>query len=261
MDYGLTDLVYVGLAVFLLGMNKGGMPLAGVAMPVLILLWPDPARSARDAVAFVLPLLCVMDVFAIVFYRRYILWKTLLPLMPGVLFGVALATLLFVPESGALIEVSDRALKAAIGVMGLVFVAFRAARSWIARKLSVSPPPHPAQASLYGFTAGITSTLAHAAGPVMQMYLLPRKLDRMNFAATNAGFFFALNLIKVAPFAVLGRFSAPNLQLALVMLPVIPAGVAAGFLLVRAMKTAHYTALIYAVLAVTSVLLIVKAIG
>lgn len=251
----------MGLAVFLLGMNKGGLPVASVALPILILIWPDQSVAARSAVAFVLPLLCVMDVVAILFYRRHIQWALLLPLLPGTIAGVAVATLFFVSEHGALIAISDRGLKLMIGILGLVFVSYRAAQKWILHRLALAPPPHLAQATAYGLTAGVTSTLAHAAGPVMQMYLLSRKLDRLQFAGTNAGFFFILNLLKILPFAMLGRFHLSDLKLGATMIPLIPFGVALGYTLVRLMKTKHYIGFIYVVLFITSVTLILKAIG
>jgi hypothetical protein len=46
-------------------MSKGGLPVAPVALPILILAWPDRNAAARQAVAFMLPLLCAMDIVAL----------------------------------------------------------------------------------------------------------------------------------------------------------------------------------------------------
>jgi uncharacterized membrane protein YfcA len=91
------------------------------------------------------------------------------------------------------------------------------------------------------------------------MYLLPQRLPKLEFAGTSAGFFFITNLVKLIPFTWLGRIEAGNLRLAGLMLPLIPAGVAAGYLLVRFMKPRHYEGLIYGVLLATSIVLIMKA--
>ena len=77
----------------------------------------------------------------------------------------------------------------------------------------------PVKTGMLGFLAGFTSTLAHAAGPVLQMYLLPQQLSKLHFAGTTAAFFFLLNLIKLVPFALLGRLETGNLLLAGCMLP------------------------------------------
>jgi len=113
--------------------------------------------------------------------------------------------------------------------------------------------------SLFGFAAGMTSTLAHAAGPVMQMYLLPQHLEKKKFAGTNCAFFWILNLVKLIPFILLGRNQPENLQLGGVLLPVIPLGVALGWWMTHKTEQKHYTALIYIVLLITSVTLIIKA--
>ena len=257
--YAPMELGWIGLSVFLLGMAKGGVPVGTVALPILILIWPVEHQAGRAAVAFVLPLLCIMDIFAIAFFRKYILWKHIRPLLPSTLLGVVVASMLFVSSEQALLAVSDRTLKTCIGVLGLLFVAYQAMRRWILHRLAEAALPPGLQHILFGIGAGLTSTLAHAAAPLMQMYLLPKRLDRLNFAGTMAGFFFLLNLIKLLPFAALGRFNMPDLALGLMLVPLIPLGVATGFLIVRSCKTRVYIGFIYTILFVTSVTLLIKA--
>ena len=50
------------------------------------------------------------------------------------------------------------------------------------------------QAAGYGASAGFATTVANAAGPVMNLYLLARRLPKHEFVATGAWFFFAVNL-------------------------------------------------------------------
>ena len=257
-QYAILDLFWIGLSLFLIGMSKGGFPVGSVALPVLILVWPAQAQAARAAVGFMLPMLCLMDVVALCFYRRHVQWRRLAVLMPGTLLGVALASALFVSDESALIAVSDRALKIIIGALGIFFVAYFAAKKWVFRQLHASRP-NWCRGSGFGFAAGVTSTLAHAAGPVMQMYLLPQALKKKQFAATSCAFFWMLNLIKLIPFVWFGRIQADNLKLGGVLLPVIPLGVACGWWLTHRTRQKHYTVLIYGVLLFTSVLLIFKA--
>jgi uncharacterized membrane protein YfcA len=239
-------------------MSKGGFPVGAIALPLLILVWPAQASAARAAVGFMLPMLCLMDVFALMFYRRHVLWRRLIYLMPATVLGVAVASYLFVSES-AMISVSDKALKLLIGVLGIVFVIYFAAKKWILRHIHASQP-NWTTGTVFGFAAGITSTLAHAAGPVMQMYLLPQQLEKKKFAGTSAAFFWMLNLIKLLPFMMLGRIQPEGLKLGGVLLPVIPLGVALGWWLTHKTDQKHYTRLIYVVLLITSVMLILKAI-
>jgi uncharacterized membrane protein YfcA len=251
----------IALSLLLLGMSKGGFPVGSIALPLLVLAWPSRADAARGAVGFMLPMLCLMDVVAVLIYRNHIEWKRLWRVIPGACIGVLLASALFISESNALIAISDRILKLAIGGVGILFVMYFAARRWILARLDTAATPGWTVGTGFGVTAGLTSSLAHAAGPLMQMYLLPQHLPKLHFAATMAGFFFVLNLTKMIPFALLGRIQVDNLLLGAVMLPVIPLGVSLGYLLVRVTRQRYYVGIIYAILLATSIILIAKALA
>ena len=68
-----------------------------------------------------------------------------------------------------------------------------------------------------------------------------------------------LNLVKMVPFVWFGRIQPDNLRLGAALLPVIPLGVALGWWLTHRTEQKYYTLLIYAVLLITSVTLILKA--
>ncbi len=253
--------LWIALAVFLQGMNKGGLPAGVVALPLLVLIWPDQTQPARQAVGFLLPLLCVMDLFAMALYRRHVLWRRIVPLLPGVLLGVALASALVLSDSSRWIDVSDRVLRALIGILGLLFVLYRAFAVLLLGRIGPADHPSRRRTAACGLLAGITSTLAHAAGPVMQMYYLPQRLPKMNYAATLAGFFTVTNLLKVPFFVLHDRITPTTLRLNLWMLPVIPFGVLTGYRLVRRLDPRHYTAVIYALLAGASAVLTLQSFG
>lgn len=258
---GFTPAVYgwLVLSVLLMGMGKGGFPVGAIALPLMILTWPDQAASARGAIAFMLPLLCCMDCVAVWLHRRHIRWDIIRRVLPSALVGIALGSLLFVSDHHALLAVSDRWLKLAIGVVGLLFLIYRVTKDRLTRRLTTGPAHYPAAPHLIGFVAGITSTLAHAAGPVMRMHLLPQKLPKLEFVGTVAGFFFIVNLTKMVPFMLLGRLQTSDLAQAGFFLPFLPLGVLAGTALVRLFKEHHYTIFVYVILAVTSVTLITRA--
>lgn len=259
--YPPSGLAWIALSLFLLGMSKGGFPVGSIAMPILVLMWPTQTGAARAAVGFLLPMLCLMDVVATTLYRKHIQWSRIWRMIPGSILGVGIAAALFISDQHALIQVTDGALRVAIGILGLIFVAWHVANKQIRRTLTKTHTPGWAACSCYGTTAGITSSLAHAAAPIMQMVLLPQKLPKLQFAATMTAYFLLLNLIKMVPFTLMGRIQIPNLLLGLLLLPILPAGVLSGFLLVRVTQEKHYATLIYAALAVASFFLILNGIG
>ena len=252
-QYAWTEVAWIAAAVFLMGVSKGGFPLGGLAMPILILMWPEQATAARSVVAFMLPLLCGMDIVSLIFYRRDVNWKAIAPLVPGTLLGVALASVLFVSDTGALIAISDRVLKGLIGVIGIVFVVFQLTKRWILGRMEESEEtvrPGKMRSAVLGLAAGVLSTISHSAGPAAIIYFVPQRLGKLGLAGTMVAFFWGL----------LGRLEMGNLMLALWMAPVIPIGVGIGYGLVRVLKERSYIGLIYVALVITSAMLIHRAI-
>ncbi len=259
---GLTPaaLGWLLLSVLLMGMGKGGFPVGAIALPLMILTWPNQAEAARGAVAFMLPLLCCMDIVAVGIHRRHIRWDLIRPALPAALIGIALGSLLFVSDQHALLSISNRGLELGIGIVGFLFLIYRAAKGHLTRRLQAAPPHAPSAPRLTGFAAGVTSTLAHAAGPLMQMHLLPLQLPKLQFVGTIAAFFLIVNLTKLLPFLLLGRLQGDDLARAGLLIPVLPLGVLIGAALVRQFQERHYTIFIYLILAATSTSLVARAI-
>ena len=82
---GLSWLV-IGICAFLVGFSKTGIPCAGVlVVPLLASVMP-----ARQSVGFLLPILCLADVMAVVYWRRHADWSKLVKLMPWALVGIVI---------------------------------------------------------------------------------------------------------------------------------------------------------------------------
>lgn len=257
MDLSFLQLGALALVVLIISMSKGGFPVGDMAVPVLIMVWPGTFDPTKTAVAFLLPLLCVMDIFAVVMLRKHIQWKRVWALLPSSLAGIALGSFLILPQNSAFV-LPDKGLKLFIGVMGLGFVLHR----WwtVSHPKPVTGSGESAfMRGVYGLAGGFTSTAYHGAGPIMRMYFLPLKLPKMEFAATSAAYFWVINAIKLAPNAYYGRIEMVNLKLALPLLVFAPIGVILGYWLVRVTKEEHYRAFIYLMLIASSLWLIYSA--
>lgn len=256
---GFSGYEWLGIAasILVMGMSRGGLPVSGIALPLMVLLWPEQGQAARSAVSFMLPLLCIMDLFGVFLFRGKPDWRHLRALMPATITGVAVASLFFVSDRG--ISVSDQHLKLVIGLLGLAFTAWHLWGGKLRQTADARAAGRRWRPVVYGFSGGLTSTIAHAAGPVMQMYFLPTGLAKMPFAATTVYYFLFLNLIKLLPFAAFGRFSSEQLKADLLMLPVIPVGVLAGYGLVKVMRERFYSRFIHLTLCLTSALLVYRA--
>jgi hypothetical protein len=258
-NFTSPEWIGISLVILIMGMSKGGLPIAGVALPLLVLIWPEQGQAARSAVSFMLPLLCAMDLVGILLYRGKPDWSHIKMLLPATLAGVLVASLFFVSDRG--ISVSDQMLKLTIGALGLFFTGWH---FWGQRFFLHNPGEivnTVGRARFYGFFGGLTSTIAHAAGPVMQMYFLRTGLAKTQFAATTIYFFVFLNAVKLIPFALLGRFTREQLIVDLKMLPLIPVGVLLGYFIVRIMNKEHYSIFIYTTLFLTSLILVYRALS
>gem|GEM_PF-2696125 len=121
-DFSTPEWIGISLVIMIMGMSKGGLPIAGVALPLLVLLWPEKGQAARSAVSFMLPLLCAMDLVGVLLYRGKPDWSHIKKLLPPTVAGIIAASLFFVSDKG--ISVSDQMSKLVVGILGLSFTGW-----------------------------------------------------------------------------------------------------------------------------------------
>jgi uncharacterized membrane protein YfcA len=98
--------------------------------------------------------------------------------------------------------------------------------------------------------SGLTSTIAHAGGPPLSVYLLPQQLEKAVLVGTTVIFFAVINLVKLVPYAWLGLFDARNLVTSLVLSPLAPVGIGLGVFLMRRTSERLFYRIAYALLLV-----------
>lgn len=223
-------------AVTLMGLAKGGFAGLGLLALPLMSLVVSPVQAA----AIMLPILLVQDVVTVWAYRRTWSGRALTLIAPGVIVGILLGYLLAA-------QVSDAAVKLAIGLISVVFAARRLWQERGAEKPAATRPGLAAS-SFWGVICGFTSMIAHAGGPPFQMYILPQRLARDVFVGTGAVFFAAVNWIKVPPYMALGQFTPGNVATSTALFPVALASTLAGVWLVRRVPVERLYAIIYALL-------------
>jgi len=225
-----------------MGVSKGGFG-SGVgilATPLVALTVPTP-----QAAAILLPILLVMDVTGLAAYRGVFSRENLKLILAGGISGVALGAFTFRFFDEALIRV----------VMGTIALSF------VAHRLYGPPRAAPAVRStpkglFWSALAGLTSTIAHAGGPPLNIYLLPQQLEKRVFVGTTVIFFAIINAVKVIPYFWLGLFDARNLLTSLALAPLAPVGIFAGLWLVRRIPQKTFYRICYAMLFVVGVKLL-----
>jgi uncharacterized membrane protein YfcA len=103
-----------------------------------------------------------------------------------------------------------------------------------------------------GVSAGVTTMLANAAGPIMTLYFLATETPKYVLVGTSAWMFLILNSFKV-PFSWhLGLIHGSSLTFNLVLVPAIVAGTFAGRWLIRYIKQDLFEALLLIFAAIAS---------
>lgn len=222
------------LAALFIGISKAGFGggLGMLTTPLCVM-----AFGAKDAIGILLPLLCAGDAFSLYHYWRRWEIKNLWFLLPGVVIGVLLGT-------QCIGRFSARELNLAIGLLAVAFVLFQVVKDTVYRAEGPFQPNHRLGA-LFGLGAGVTSTFAHGAGPVVSMFLIPQRLPKEVYVGTTVLVFTWINWIKMPFFLATGLINLPTLQRSATFLALIPLGVWAGVWCNRRFSEAAFSGAIY----------------
>lgn len=217
MGEEFTIYAIASVAVLLAGISKGGFGggLAFIATPLMA-----TAVAPGQAAAIMLPILILIDQAGMRAYWRRWRWETVWPVLIAAVVGIGLGALAF----GAL---SADLLRLGLGVIAVGFLVFQLAklRGW-APEVSGR---RGLRAAIWGTACGFTSTISHAGGPPITIYLLGERLEKTAYQASAVAIFWTINLMKVGPYAALGVFTRETLTISAALIPAALVGTAIGF--------------------------------
>jgi len=253
---GLADpvrfLLLGSLSLLIMGASKSGFAGGAGLLSVPLMIYAC-AGDSKLATGIMLPLLIACDyVTMAIWWRRWDLRNVLL-LLPGMAVGIAAggATLWWFLRIGggqAGRELSNAALSFAIGLLAVGFVILQAVRSWRGELRPFRPVFRHGFAA--GAAAGLASTLAHAAGPITNIFLLPQRMPKGRFVATTVLYYWIGNQVKLIPYGLLGMLTAPSLSADAALLPAVVAGAVLGVLLHRRVNEKWFSIIVHGLLAV-----------
>ena len=234
------------IAAFLTGLSKGGL---GGMMGALITTLMALVLPIKNVIGLVLPILMPGDVFAVAAHWRRWDRRLILALLPGALIGVTLGTFI-------LTNIDSLALRRGLGILVLVFVAYR----FIERR--VSTWLHYSKRGWHGILAGgvsgLASTLGNAGGPPISVYLLMQNVEPRIFAATAALFFTLLNWVKVPYYYYAGLFDFNLLVRTIWLAPLVPLGVWIGRWVVLRINKSAFELVVLSLLGISAILLLIS---
>ena len=211
----------LSLTALCIGMSKTGVQ----GMMLLVVPYMAMAFGAKESTGVILPMLCMADIIAVAYYKRIADWKVVIKMLPTAILGFFVAILVdkLIPAN-EFRQLMGWTLALALVVM-IWSEVFGKENRWM-KKWWYS--------AIFGLLGGFTTMIGNAAGPVLSVYLLSMRKDKMEYIGINAWFFLVVNLLKV-PLQVFvwDNITCHTLLLNLFMLPVIGIGAWLGIRIIR----------------------------
>jgi uncharacterized membrane protein YfcA len=232
-------MLLAGAAVLFIGLSKAGFGggLGMLTTPLCVLAFASPEHGPTYAIGVLLPLLCAGDAFSLYHYWGKWETKNLRFLLPGVVAGVVAGVQLIG-------RFSARELNLAIGMLAVAFVVFQFVKEKIFRAEGVFAPNHWLGVPC-GIGAGVTSTFAHGAGPVVSLFLIPQRMPKEVFVGTTVLIFTCINWIKVPFFVGHGIITRQTLLASAGYCALVPLGVWIGVWLNRKFSERAFAQAVY----------------
>ena len=228
------------LASIIVGISKAGVKGIGVFFVILLANAYEPKIST----GILLPLLIVGDLFAIIYYKKNIVWKYIFQLIPWMAIGVLFATL-----TGDIIdEIAFKRLMSIVIFLSVLIMLF------MNDKMSNLISKHWSFGPLLGGAAGFTTMIGNAAGPLANIYFIAMKVEKKPFISSSAYIFFLINIIKL-PFHIFfwKTINYYSLIESLKMTPFVFLGLIIGVYIVDKITEKYYSKLILILTAASSI--------
>lgn len=237
-DWGTWEWVLLGIAALTVGVSKTGF--GGIGL-ISVFIMAD--LFGKNSVGILLPMLVVADVTVYPIFRRYASWGPVWKLMPPMLVGLVLGYFMLdrIPEAAA---------RPVIGGIILLMVGIQLFRRYATEwfdKMAASQ-----QFGLgAGVAGGIATMMANAAGPVIQLFLLSRRFEKMELIGVGARLFLLVNILKLPFMRGLDMINQETLTLNAMAVPLILIGVLFGKRLVQAVsqRAFEWLVVVFAILA------------
>jgi len=227
LSYSLPDWILIFLGALIIGLSKAG--LKGIDMMNVTIM--AIVFGGKASTGIVLPLLCVTDIMAVVYYHRHAQWQHFWKLLPWMAAGILIGV--YVGKN--MNEVLFRKIMAVIIVLTVIIMLYLEMRK------TPVVPHNIFFASGLGLVSGFTTMLGNLAGAFSNIYFLAMRMPKNDFIGTAAWVFLVINLFKL-PFQVFywKNITATSLQTDLYLLPALLIGFFAGLKMVALIKDDGY---------------------
>lgn len=233
------------LSAFFIGLSKAG--LRGIDMMNVTIM--AIVFGSKASTGIVLPLLCVADIIAVIYYHRHAQWNHFWKLIPWMAIGI----LVGVYVGKDMDEVLFRKIMAII-IITTVFIMV----ALEIRKNQIIPTNKFFVANM-GLAAGFTTMLGNLAGAFSNIYFLAMRMPKNDFIGTASWVFLVINLFKL-PFQVFfwKNITPESLYTDLFLLPSVVIGFWIGVKIVSKIKEDNYRKVVIVLTFLGAIVLLFK---
>ena len=235
----------VALGAFLIGLSKAGLKgidMVNVALMAIVF-------GGKASTGIVLPLLCIADVMAVIYYNRHARWGHVWRLMPWMVIGIIIGVYLGQDMNEALF----RKIMALIIVLTVIIMVF------LEIKKEMTIPKNRAFVASMGLASGFTTMIGNLAGAFSNVYFLAMRLPKNDFIGTAAWVFLLINWFKL-PFQYFRwkNITPDTLHTNLLVLPALAAGFWVGIKIVAKIQDDNYRRVIIALTMIGAIFILFK---
>ncbi|MGR3811849.1 sulfite exporter TauE/SafE family protein [Jiulongibacter sp. NS-SX5] len=241
-EHSLLEWSMAFLATFVIGLSKAGLRGIDIMNVTIMAL----VFGSKTSTGIVLPLLCIADIMAVVYYNRHADWKHFKKLMPWMIVGVLLGW--YIGK-----EINEAVFKR---IMAVIIVTATGLMIWWERRKSDNLPSGNWFSGIMGISSGFTTMLGNLAGAFSNIYFLVLRFPKNEFIGTVSWLFLFINLFKV-PFHVFSwnTITAHSLLTDVALIPAIFLGFWAGAWIVKKIKSDNYRKIILALTVLGAVII------
>jgi uncharacterized membrane protein YfcA len=240
---GYIQWIFLAIAATVIGLSKAGIK--GVDMLNVTLM--AIVFGSKASTGYVLPLLCVADIMAVIYYKRHVSWPHFKNLIPSMIIGVLLGVFIG-------IEINETLFRK---LMSLIVITTIILLLWTEFKKNLHISHNFWFNWGMGLISGFTTMIGNLAGAFSNIYFLASKLPKNEFIGTAAWLFLVINLFKL-PFQIL-VWKNINLQTLVVdvkILPFVFIGFLLGIFIVNKINEQVFRKLVMAITLIGSIFLL-----
>ena len=205
--------------------------------------------GGKASTGIVLPLLCVADIGAVIFYNRHAQWKHFWKLVPWMAIGILIGV-----YTGK--DLDETLFRKVMAMIIIVTAIIMVVMEW---RKTITMPANKLFVAGTGLISGFTTMLGNLAGAFSNIYFLAMRMPKNDFIGTAAWVFLVINLFKL-PFQVFywKNITAASLQTDLLLLPALVLGFWAGLKIVSRIKDDNYRKIVIVLTLIGAVFIFLK---